>query len=1028
MEDTVRILLLEDLPTDAELGEREVRQVLPRCEFRRVETREEFVSELSSFRPDIILSDFKLPSFDGLAALEIARRSVPDTPFIIVTGSMNEDTAVDCMKAGAWDYVIKEHIRRLGPAVLNALGQMRLRLEQRIADEKSRRWERVFEAAQFGLAHIDSATGTFIEVNDTYARERGYRKEELKGRPFLEIYAPEERAAVERRFRDIIDTGHGVFESVHLRRDGSRFPVLLEITAIADKAGAPSSAITYALDITERRRAQEALAEEAVRRRILIEQSSDGIVVLDQDGGVFEANRRFAEMLRYSPEQISGLHVWDWDERFTRSELLGMIRDIDENGARFESRHRRRDGTYMHMEISTNGAVIGGRKLVFCVCRDVTERKRSEEALRKSEELFRNLFQNHSAVKLLIDPETGGIIDANRAAADYYGWSREQLSGMRIQDINTLQEEDLFREIEEVRTRKRVHLKFRHRRADGSVRDVEVFSSEIETQGRKLLHSIVHDVTERKKAEAALASSEEEFRRLSQHFHALLDAIPDSLMLLDGDLRILWGNRASAESVGMSLEGLTGKRCYACWYGREEPCDPCPVASTFASGRPMNTTMSCDSRQTWDIRTVPLFDATGGVENVIVLKRDITEQARLEAQYLHSQKMESIGTLAGGVAHDFNNILTAILGYGHLALMGLAEDDPRKANIAGMLEAADRAKHLTRELLLFSRKQLFEPKPVDLDDLVTKFERFLKRVIGEDIEVRLDFHAHAGEAGGAGAVAGGEEGRLMILADPFQLEQVLMNLATNARDAMPHGGTLALKTARVELTEDFVAAHGFGKPGDYALLTVTDTGEGMAEETAKRIFEPFFTTKDVGKGTGLGLSVAYGIVKQHDGYINAYSEPGHGTAFRIYLPIRPASATVAAPEPDSEKPEGGTETILVAEDDNSIRELAKTVLSKFGYTVIEASDGEEAVGKFREHSDTVRLLLMDLIMPKMNGKEAYDQIRRIRPDIKIIFSSGYAPDQLMAKVQFNRNSHLIQKPASPFDLLRKVRKVLDEED
>jgi nitrogen-specific signal transduction histidine kinase/CheY-like chemotaxis protein len=387
--------------------------------------------------------------------------------------------------------------------------------------------------------------------------------------------------------------------------------------------------------------------------------------------------------------------------------------------------------------------------------------------------------------------------------------------------------------------------------------------------------------------------------------------------------------------------------------------------------------------------------------------------------------MESIGTLAGGVAHDFNNILTAIIGYGHLALMEMAEGDPLRQNVLNMLEAADRAAHLTQELLLFSRKQSVERRPFDLNDVVRKVEKFLRRVIGEDIECLVSPGAAGGEAAGGNGQAPLPEERLSVLADPLQIEQVLMNLATNARDAMPRGGILSLKTSRIYLGDEFVSAHGFGKAGPYALLAVSDTGQGMDAGTLRHIFEPFYTTKETGKGTGLGLAVAYGIVKQHDGFINAYSEPGHGTTFRIYLPIHSQAPAEPVPEPPKETIPEGTETILVAEDDGALREIAKTVLSMHGYTVIEAADGEEAVRKFREHRADVRLLLMALIMPKMDGKEACDASRKIRPDVKVLFSTGYAPDHLRQKLRIEGPCHLIQKPVSPVDLLRKVRSLLD---
>ncbi|MHB8883125.1 MAG: PAS domain-containing protein [Thermodesulfovibrionales bacterium] len=404
------------------------------------------------------------------------------------------------------------------------------------------------------------------------------------------------------------------------------------------------------------------------------------------------------------------------------------------------------------------------------------------------------------------------------------------------------------------------------------------------------------------------------------------------------------------------------------------------------------------------------YDQSGRPLRSFGTVQDITSQKRLEEQLRQSQKMEGIGQLAGGIAHDFNNILTAIIGYGNIVLMKTAPGDPNRFNIEQMLNAADRAAHLTKDLLLFSRKQISDLKPVDLNSVVTKLGNFLERVIGEDISC----HITTGEKA------------LPILADMHQLEQVLMNLATNARDAMPNGGTFSVSTEAVCLDGRYIEVHGHDRPGTYALLTVADTGSGMDEKTKQHIFEPFFTTKKVGKGTGLGLAVVYGIIKQHNGYVNIYSEPGRGTTFMIYLPLIAASAAEEARAPQEECTARGTETILVAEDDEAVRRLMKSILSENGYTIIEAVNGEDALDKFRKNSDSIKLLLFDIIMPIKTGKEAYDEIRALRPDLKVIFSSGYAPEALRERGLLGDNASIIFKPVSPSELLKKVRCLLDQ--
>jgi len=517
------------------------------------------------------------------------------------------------------------------------------------------------------------------------------------------------------------------------------------------------------------------------------------------------------------------------------------------------------------------------------------------------------------------------------------------------------------------------------------------------------------DITDRKLAEESLMRSKEEFRRLSIEFHGLLDAIPDSIILLDRNLKVLWGNRTAAATIGLTPDTVGGQHCYTLWCKQTTPCAPCPAMKSFASGEVHIETTAMHDGRIWDLRTIPLTDDKGAVESVIEVGRDITEHRRLEDQLHHSQKLESIGTLASGIAHDFNNILTTISGYAQITLMNMSENDPQRHNIECVLQGSERAAHLTQDLLLFSRKQSSDKRPVNINEMVAKVGKFLKKVIGEDIAYTTVM----------------QETPITVLADGHQLEQVLMNLATNARDSMPDGGDLTVTTGTLTLDSRFVSLHGYGRPGLYAFITVADTGMGMDEATQQRIFEPFFTTKDVGKGTGLGLAVVYGIIKQHDGYINVYSEAGTGTVFKIYLPALVAKTEEVSrtlPEPAIV---GGTETILLAEDDEMVRNLTKQILTEFGYKVVEAKDGLEAVNKFAENSEIINLLLLDLIMPKMNGKEVIDEVRKVQPGIKAIFSSGYSPDTVRNKLSTEMNIHLINKPATPRDLLQMVRSVLD---
>lgn len=385
------------------------------------------------------------------------------------------------------------------------------------------------------------------------------------------------------------------------------------------------------------------------------------------------------------------------------------------------------------------------------------------------------------------------------------------------------------------------------------------------------------------------------------------------------------------------------------------------------------------------------------------------EKEHLEALLRQAQKMEAIGQLAGGVAHDFNNILCAIIGFGTLLDMGMKKNDPSRRHLEQILSAADRATSLTQGLLTFSRKQILNPHPANLNSIVLRIEKMLNRLLNEDIELCLSL----------------SDQEPNVLVDTGQIDQVLLNLATNARDAMPNGGLLTIKTEESAPPEEVLADTTFLPTTRYALLTVTDSGCGMEKETQEKIFEPFFTTKEVGKGTGLGLSMVYGIVKQHNGHILVNSEPGKGTSFLIYLPLTPKDNLPLVHSDLPPQPVSGSETILVVEDNPEVLNLNRTILETFGYNIIEAVNGQDAVEQFSRHQHEINLILMDVVMPKMNGKQAYMEIAKIRPDAKVLFMSGYTADIVLEKGISADDFNIMHKPVTPMELLRKVREILD---
>jgi len=518
---------------------------------------------------------------------------------------------------------------------------------------------------------------------------------------------------------------------------------------------------------------------------------------------------------------------------------------------------------------------------------------------------------------------------------------------------------------------------------------------------------IITDITERKLAELQLAKS-------VSLLEATLESTAEGILVVDGDGRItscnrkflsLWRIPDCLTTQGSDDELLAHEMCqlkkpeqfveklrYLYAHPEAESFD----VLEFADGRLLE-------------RSSKPQMMGGEIVGRVWSFRDITEQKSLEEQLRQAQKMEAIGQMAGGIAHDFNNILTVVIGYGTQLQDNFAEDDPLRENIDQVLAAAERAANLTRSLLVFSRKQVMTPQVVDLGDSTRNMEKFLQRIIGADIQLRTDYSPEC----------------LMVYADSGQLEQVVMNLAANARDAMPNGGVLTLETQLRELDEGFCQTYGYGEPGLYALLAVSDSGSGMDGETCKRLFEPFFSTKDAGKGTGLGLSVVYGIVRQHKGYIKVYSELGVGSTFKILIPIFKGTVQSAAKRTLS-APVGGTETVLVADDDPAIRKIAESRLHDYGYKVLLAEDGVDAVRTFRENSKEIGLVVLDMLMPGMNGREVRKEILTVRPDAKMLFMSGYNQDMLLGKGLCESGSELLTKPFSPIELARKVREVLDK--
>jgi len=1158
----LNILHLEDEPDFAELVCSLLEQGGVVAEIRRVGDRTAFVQALESDGYDIIISDYHLPSFTGLEAMAMAKKKFPHTPFILVSGTIGEQAAIESLKAGATDYVLKQQPDRLPSAVRRAVQEADERKKLHQAETELSRREKYFRTLtenSLDVVAILDREQNYSYISPSVKNVMGYEPAELIGQKALARVHPDDVAQMAESFQKALENPS---QAVWVRyryqhKDGEWYRHEAHCQNRFDDPDIRGM-VAHCRDVTDRWQAEEDLRQSEKQYRLLFNGNPNPMWVFDLETLKFlEVNEATVQHYGYSREEFlamtimdirppekspqptgavdnSGTLVWRhrrkngslidvevvWSPMAFRSRFAALAmatdvtkrRQVDHRNNIFSKLSHRlssattapesamiiceaadglfkwddfaldlyfaeRDEVFSLLNITTvdgqrvelppalqpktanalirrvvqRGAellsdveakdhsaatmlapVLKGTQVIGVLfvqnhspgsyaqsdlevlqtladqCSGALERVRAEGQLRQTEQRFRDLFEN-SPDAILVEDLAGKILDANQAGCRLHGLPRGQLIGKNaIEDLLPAEHRDEARQkFQKLAAGKLSWVEGETVTTDGRVVPVEVRAGRMEYEGRPALLLHVRDITQRRSAESALQSSELLFRSVWENS-------VDGMSLTDETGVVIAVNDAFCRLVGMEAAELEGQPFTIVFAASENPFEMMKQHRDQFLNH-VTRQKSEHPRVLHNGQTVTLEITDSFVEVhhrsplMLSLFRNVTAQRRLEEQFRQSQKMEAIGQLAGGVAHDFNNILTVI--HGHASLLGMSDIDENAARSAKQITlAAERAATLTRQLLAFSRRQLIQPKRLDLNKTVGNMSDMLGRLLGEDISLQLNY----------------SQIPATVEADAGMMEQVLLNLAVNARDAMPRGGQLAIRIAIVDVDEAHVQRQPEARAGRFVCVSKSDTGCGIPAENLARIFEPFFTTKEIGKGTGLGLATVYGIVKQHQGWIEVESTVGKGTTFRVYIPFVQEVEAETEKNPAKVTVRGGTETILLVEDERPVRELVANLLENHGYEVRQAASGNEALGVWQQHKKKISLLLTDLVMPgNMNGHELAEKLRTDRPELKVIFTSGYSSDIVGKNFKLEPDLNFLQKPYQPQTLALTVRRCLD---
>jgi two-component system cell cycle sensor histidine kinase/response regulator CckA len=1010
-DNVLKVLVVDDDEDDYVLIRNLLAEIGPnRFDTTWAATYGEALRAIESHGPEVCLIDYRLGEYNGVELLRETRARGLKLPVILLTAQDDHDVDLKAMRAGAADYLIKGQIDKhlLERSIRYAVEHARTLEALRASENKYRQ---IIETAREGVWTVDPDARTTY-VNQRMAEMLGYTVEEMLGRPIVAFMDADDVAELQRRFER---RRRGIAEQYECRlrrRDGTDLWVLVSTNPLYSPGDEFAGALGMVSDITERKQAEERLRHQLDFTAAITASMGEGVYALDEDGRLTFMNPAAEAALGWTEAELLGCRVHEVIH-FQHADgvprqahdcpLLGVLTS-GQTCRGEDDVFTRRDGTLLPVSYTAAPILTGGRVIgTVLAFRDITERRRAEE----ERERLAAIVESSDDTILSKDLD-GRITSWNAGAERMYGYAAAEAVGRHVSFIVPPdRHEELSGLMERVARGERVsHLETIRVRKDGRRIDVSLSIAPMKDGSGRVVgaSTIARDITERKATERELRESEERYRDLVENARDII---------YTHDLE---GNYMSVNSAGEQLLGYTREEARGMsqlqvvapeYHERAREMIARKLAGKGKTVYELEVVAKDGRRLAVEVNS-RLTYRDGVAVGVQGIARDVSERRELEEQLRQAQKMEAVGRLAGGVAHDFNNLLTVINGYSDITIGRLPAEDPLRSQVEEVRKAGERAAGLTRQLLAFSRKQVLRPEVIDLNEVVSEMEKMLRRLIGEDIVLR------AALGPGLGSVK----------ADPGQVEQVLMNLAVNARDAMPCGGRLTIGTENVYLDEAYAAHHVSVAPGRYVMLAVSDTGVGMDEETRARIFEPFFTTKEKGKGTGLGLSTVYGIVKQSGGNIWVYSEAGRGTTFKIYLPRVDADAREHRPAAESAEGLTGTETILLAEDDEPVRDMTRIILSDYGYRVLAAENGAAAIAIFESTEETIDLLLTDVVMPGVSGRELADRLTRLRPETKVLYMSGYTDDAIVHHGVLEEGVNFLQKPFTPDALARRVREVL----